>query len=73
MPVGDTKTGRGAMKTPEEISQLRAKMIEHLEAALAIADETQDGTAGYLIESALDAIRSTLWPGNLDLPPRSQK
>jgi len=29
-------------------------MIEHLESAIALADETQDGTTGYLIERALD-------------------
>jgi hypothetical protein len=39
------------------IAQLRAKMIEHLEAALAPADETSDGATGYLIETALDTIR----------------
>jgi hypothetical protein len=44
-------------------------MIEHLESALALADETADGDAGYLIESALDMIRAELLPGNLDLPP----
>lgn len=38
------------MKSPEQITELRNKMIEHLEAALAIADETQDGTPGFLIE-----------------------
>jgi hypothetical protein len=60
------------MKSPEEIARLRSKMIEHLEAALALADETGDGTTGYLIESALDALRAMgahMWPGNLDLPP----
>jgi hypothetical protein len=40
-------------------------MIEHLEVAIAIADETQDGTAGYLIKCALDSIRSAHWP-NMD-------
>jgi hypothetical protein len=38
------------MKSPDEIAPLRAKMIEHLETALALADETQDRTAGFLIE-----------------------
>jgi uncharacterized phage-like protein YoqJ len=61
------------MRSPEEITKLRNKMIEHLEAALAIADETQDGTPGYLIEQALDAIRASMWPGNLDLPPPRTK
>ena len=37
-------------------------MLEHLEAALACADETQDGEAGYMIERAMDAIRSAQWP-----------
>jgi hypothetical protein len=52
---------------------MRAKMIEHFEAALAVADETGDGAAGYLIESALDTIRADTWPGNLGLPPRVMK
>jgi hypothetical protein len=58
------------MKSPEEIDRFRTKMIEHLEAALALADETRDGTAGYMIEAALDTIRSVMWPENLDRPPR---
>ena len=33
-------------------------MLEHLEAALAIADETQDSDAGFRIEQALDYVRS---------------
>ena len=44
-------------------------MIEHLEAALALADETQDGVAGFMIERALDEMRATVLPGNLDVPP----
>ena len=52
---------------------MRAKRIEHLEAALAVADEAGDGTAGYLIESALDTVRADLWPGNLDWPPLPRK
>jgi hypothetical protein len=35
------------MKTPEQITELRAKMIEYLEAAIALADETQDSTIIY--------------------------
>jgi hypothetical protein len=34
------------MKLPEEIDRMRAKMVEHLEVALAISDETQDSAAG---------------------------
>jgi len=40
------------------MKQLRGKMLEHLEAALACADETQDERAGYLIERALDCVRA---------------
>ena len=36
----------------------RRVMIEHLEAALAFADELGDGATGYLIERALDEGRS---------------
>jgi hypothetical protein len=32
----------------------RGKLIRHLEDALAVADELNDGTTGYLIERALD-------------------
>jgi hypothetical protein len=54
---------------PEKIAALRAKLMEHLEAAQALADETKDGVVGYLVESALDQSRAGTWPGNLDLPP----
>jgi HEPN domain-containing protein len=50
-------------------SAKRMKMIKHLEAALALADETQDGMAGDMIESALDEMRATVLPGTLDVPP----
>jgi hypothetical protein len=64
----------------KRLEQLRASMIEHLEAALACADETQDGKAGYFIERALDEIRAVQWPSldpNLEQfrkgqPPRSR-
>jgi hypothetical protein len=58
------------MRTPEETSRMRSEMVAHLEAALAIADETGSSAAGYLIETALDTVRAEMWPGNLDLPPR---
>jgi len=47
---------------PERTGQLRDKMLEHLEAALALADETQDEEAGNLIERALDTVRAAHWP-----------
>jgi hypothetical protein len=56
------------MLTAEESEAMRAKLIEHLESSLAMADELREGTAGYFIESALDQIRSGMWPANLDIP-----
>ena len=50
------------MSDPERSGRLRDKMLEHLEAALAIADETQDEEAGNLIERALDSVRAAHWP-----------
>jgi hypothetical protein len=55
---------------PERRAQLRAKLMEHLEAAQALADETRDGVVGYMVERALDQLRADSWPGNLDVPPR---
>ena len=46
----------------ERKKQLRDKMIEHLEAAQAIADEIESGGVGYAIETALDMIRAENWP-----------
>jgi hypothetical protein len=36
----------------------RGELIKHLEDAIAIADELDDGTTGYLIERALDEART---------------
>ena len=36
----------------------RGKLIHYLEDALALADELNDGTTGYLIERALDEART---------------
>jgi hypothetical protein len=38
--------------------QKRDRIIEHLEAALALGDELKDGGTGYLIETALDQARA---------------
>jgi len=46
----------------DNTDELRSKAIEHLEAALALTDETQDRNAGLLIERALDELRGALWP-----------
>jgi hypothetical protein len=40
--------------TPET----RGQIIKHLEEALALADEIEDGNTGFLIERALDWARS---------------
>jgi hypothetical protein len=36
----------------------RGELIKHLEDAIAIADELDDGATGYLIERALDEARA---------------
>jgi uncharacterized phage-like protein YoqJ len=41
-----------------EFERKRDQMIEHLESALALADELKDGVTGYLIETALDQARA---------------
>jgi hypothetical protein len=58
---------------PEKRAELRVKLMEHLEAAQALADETRDGIVGYMIESALDQLRADTWLGNLDGPPMGGK
>ena len=54
--------GEAAVHTPEKIKELRTQMIEHLEAALALADETRDSATGFVIETALDSARADQWP-----------
>jgi hypothetical protein len=39
-------------------AQKRGNLIKHLEDALALADEIEDGQTGFLIERALDEARS---------------
>jgi hypothetical protein len=50
------------MRSPVAQKVLRDKMLEHLEAALAIADELKSGIVGFFVESALDQIRADAWP-----------
>lgn len=57
-----------AARTIRLRAELRPKALEHLEAALACMDQTQDGTAAYLIERAMDEIRQAQWPA---LDPRA--
>jgi hypothetical protein len=35
--------------------------------------ETRDGAAGFLIETALDHLRASTWPGNLDVSARARR
>jgi hypothetical protein len=39
-------------------AQKRGELVGHLEDALELADEIQDGQTGFLIERALDEARS---------------
>jgi hypothetical protein len=49
-----------------DTAQKRGELIRHLEDALTLADDLQDGTTGYLIERALDEARSRQFkPGRL--------
>jgi hypothetical protein len=41
-----------------DTAEKRGQLIRHLEDALALADEIEDGQAGFLIERALDEARS---------------
>jgi hypothetical protein len=50
------------MRNLEVQKTLRDKMLKHLEAALAIADELRSGNVGFLVESALDQARADAWP-----------
>lgn len=46
------------MKTPEEIDRLKSKLIEHLEAALKIANDLSLNAAKNFIEAAINMIRT---------------
>ena len=41
-----------------DAADLRGKLIRHLEDALALADELNDGNSGFFIERALDYARA---------------
>ena len=51
-------TARG-MLAMVDAAELRGRLIKHLEDALALADEMDDGPTGFLIERALDEARSS--------------
>src|SRR5258708_6879782 len=54
-------TGGAMPIDADQLNLLRESMLEHLEAALAIADETQDSDARLQIEQALDYVRAAHW------------
>ena len=41
-----------------DAAEKRGQVIKHLEEALALADDIEDGNTGFLIERALDEARS---------------
>jgi len=47
-------------------------MLEHLEAALACANETKNLSAGHHIERAMDEVRSAQWPPLAIVPFKPQ-
>ena len=56
----------------ERLADLRTKMLEHLEAALACANETKNRSAGHHIERAIDEVRSAQWPPLAIVPFKPQ-
>jgi hypothetical protein len=44
-----------------DLAEKRGEISKHLQDALTVADEIEDGETGYLIERALDAARSRLF------------
>lgn len=62
-----------AMQTAEKISELRTRMIELLERAQALADETGDSAAGVFIATARQRVRGRLEHENLFGAPDASK
>jgi hypothetical protein len=50
------------MTFAEEVAAKRAKMLAHLEAAHALADEVSDTTASLMIELAVIRVKEDNWP-----------
>jgi DNA-binding ferritin-like protein len=46
-------------------------VIEHLHAALALANEINDSATAYVVETALENLRTAMWPANSSMPPRN--
>ncbi len=45
----------------EKTNELRGKMIEHLQAALALAEEAKDSTVVFVIETAIRQAQADQW------------
>jgi hypothetical protein len=56
-----------------DAAQKRGVMIAQLEAALALADELNDGKSGYLIERALDEARAQQFRLIALIPPTTPR
>jgi len=52
------KRTRKVQQAMIDSAEKRGQIIKHLEDALALVDELNDGPTGYLIERALDEARS---------------
>jgi hypothetical protein len=57
-PLACSKVSTRRLVIMIDSAQKRGELIRHLEDALALADEIQDGQTGFLIERALDEARS---------------
>jgi len=57
--VAEALTTARGMLAMVDAAELRGRLIKHLEDALALADEIDDGPTGFLIERALDEARSS--------------
>src|SRR5262245_53029046 len=52
------RTPRREIHPMTDEAEKRGELIRHLEEALTLADEIEDGNTGFLIERALDEARS---------------
>ena len=54
------------MHDPKRLQELRDKLVEHLESAQAIADDTKDSGTSFIVETALASARADQWPRFID-------
>jgi hypothetical protein len=58
------------MTFAEEVAAKRSKMLAHLEAAHALADEVNDARASLMIELAVAKVREDNWPKDGNVKPQ---